>query len=91
MNNLVSNWNNIQIGATIHNENGDDYAVIAINPEQDRTLLVKKGTKYPYYVGAWFLHQCRNGTDWCWGQGHYFMENLDSAVEYVMDIKKEEM
>ena len=90
MNNLVTNWKDIQVGTTIHNENGEDYTVIAINPEQDRTLLVKNGSKRPYYVGAWYLHKCRDGVDWCWGQGHYFMESLDAAVEYVMDIQKEE-
>lgn len=90
MNNLVMNWNGIQVGATIHNENGEDYVVVAINPKQDRVLLAHKNTKYPYYVGAWGLRKCRNGIDWCWGQGHYFMEHLDSAIEYVMDIKREE-
>lgn len=89
MNNLVMNCNDIHVGHIIHNENGEDYTVVAINPIQDRTLLVKNNTKYPYYVGAWGLHKCRNGIDWCWAQGHYFMECLSEAVDYVMDIKRE--
>ena len=91
MSNLTMNWMNIHVGETIHNDNDDDYIVIAINPKDDRTLLLKKGTKEPYYVGAWALQECNyNPGSWYWCQGHYFMDNLSAAVDYVMNIKREE-
>ena len=89
MSNLVMNFEGIRVGTIIHNDNGDDYAVVAINPKQDRTLLVKCGSEDPYYVGAWALQKCRDGSgNWYWGQGHYFMDSLNKAVEYVLDTPK---
>ena len=86
MSNLVMEWNDIKVGTTIHNDNGDDYTVMAINPKADRVLLVKNKAKEPFYVGAWALQKCRDGVNWYWGQGHYFMTNLEAAIDYVMDI-----
>ena len=86
MSNLVMEWNDIKVGTTIHNDNGDDYTVMAINPKCDRVLLVKNKAKTPFYVGAWALQKCRDGVNWYWGQGHYFMTDLEAAIDYVMDI-----
>lgn len=80
---LVNEFNGFKVGDIIHNDN--DYMVVAINPELDRTLLVKLNAKAPYYVGAWGLTKNKNGNDYYWCQGHYFMEHLDSAINYVMD------
>ena len=89
MSNLVMHWAEIHVGHTIHNENGEDYIVVAINPKADRTLLVKANTNKPYYVGAWALQRCKhNREEWYWGQGHYFMDDLDAAIDYVMDLSQ---
>ena len=89
MSNLVMNFEGIRVGTIIHNDNGDDYAVVAINPIKDRTLLVKCGENSKY-VGAWALQKCRDGVNWYWGQGHYFEEDFEAAVEYVMDKDNDE-
>lgn len=88
MSDLVMSWNEINVGSIIHNENGEDYIVVAINPKLDRTLLVKANTDKPFYVGAWALQKCRDGVNWFWGQGHYFMDELDMAINYVMNISQ---
>ena len=88
MSSLVMHWAEIHVGHIIHNDNGEDYVVVAINPQADRTLLVKANTNKPFYVGAWALQKCQDGVHWYWGQGHYFMTDLEAAVNYVMDIKQ---
>lgn len=88
MSNLVMEWNDIRVGTLIHNDNGEDYVVLAINPKCDRVLLVKNATKNPFYVGAWALQRCKNSIAFYWGQGHYFMDNLEAAIDYVMDISQ---
>lgn len=70
--------NSLHIGNIFHNDNGDDYVVIAINQKNDEVFL---GKYYPnsnqtQYLVAWGI---RKGS-WC--QGHYFMSNFDSACQY---------
>ena len=65
------------VGDIFHNSNGNDYAIVLMNKEKDRTLLVQLGIAHPNYIGAWGL-----GSNY-WNQGHYFMDDFDSAVKYV--------
>ena len=89
MSDLAMHWAEIHVGLPIRNENGEDYIVVAVNPKADRTLLVKAYADKPFYVGAWALQRCRhNPEEWYWCQGHYFMDNLEAATNYVMDIKQ---
>lgn len=62
------------------NDNGITYQIIAENKKLDRTLLcnwTNDGT--PRYIGAWGIDHQRK----YWSQGHYFMDNLQAAVDYV--------
>lgn len=62
------------------NDNGITYQIIAENKKLDRTLLcawAKDGS--PRYIGAWGIDHQRK----YWAQGHYFMDNLQAAVDYV--------
>ncbi len=62
------------------NDNGITYQIIAENKELDRTLLctwAKDGS--PRYVGAWGINYQRK----YWAQGHYFMDDLQAAVDYL--------
>lgn len=65
------------VGDIFHNANGNDYAIVLMNKEKDRTLLVQLGVAHPNYIGVWGLHSNN------WSQGHYFMDDFDSAVKYV--------
>ena len=65
------------VGDVIHNNNGKDYVVFYYNEELDRALLGQLNTSKPFYVGAYGLRKHS------WSQGHYFMEDLVSAVKYV--------
>lgn len=69
---------NKNIGKIFHNSNGNDYFIIYQNLELDRTLLHDIETKM--YIVAWGL----NFKNQCWSQGHYFMEDFKSAVNYVL-------
>ena len=80
---LVMEFEGIKVNDVIHNVNGEDYTVVAINAKRDRTLLVKHGTTYPNYVGVYALQKAVNRNGWYWGQGHYFLDDLTAAVEYV--------
>lgn len=84
MTDIVTEFNGIKAGDIIHNDNGTDYVVLAINAKLDRTLLMEHKLRTPNYVGAWRLQKMSNG-NWYWTQGHYFMDNLTSAVNYVTD------
>lgn len=79
-----TNINNthIGIGNIFRNGNGNSYLVVAYNPELDRTLLQLMGKEN--YVGAWGLRS----DSWC--QGHYFMNDLRAAVDYVFPKNKED-
>lgn len=62
------------------NDNGITYEIVAENKELDRTLLctwAKDGS--PRYIGAWGIDYQRH----YWAQGHYFMDNLQAAVDYL--------
>lgn len=70
--------NSLHIGDTFHNDNGEDYIVIATNKKNDEAFL---GRYYPqsnqtHYIVAWGI---RKGS-WC--QGHYFMSDFKNACEY---------
>lgn len=82
--NIVKEFNDIKTGDIIHNDNGTDYVVLAINAKLDRTLLMQYKLGTPNYVGAWGLYKMSNG-NWCWAQGHYMMDDLTAAVNYVTD------
>lgn len=75
---MITIYDNLHVGSIFHNENGEDYTVLAINKKRDEALL---GCYYPksgnsQYIVAWGL---RSNS---WAQGHYFMSNFRSACEY---------
>lgn len=41
MTDIVTEFNGIKVGDIIHNDNGTDYVVLAINAKLDRTLLMQ--------------------------------------------------
>lgn len=62
------------------NDNGITYSIIAENKELDRTLLCSwTNDGSPRYIGAWGIDYQRK----YWAQGHYFMDNLQAAVDYL--------
>lgn len=64
------------------NDNGITYQIIAENKELDRTLLCNwANDSSPRYIVAWGINYQRK----YWAQGHYFMDNLQSAVDYLYD------
>lgn len=68
------------------NDNGITYQIVAENKNLDRTLLctwAKDGS--PRYIGAWGIDYQRK----YWAQGHYFMDNLQGAVDYLNGKDKE--
>lgn len=66
-----------QVGGLYHNDNGEDYTIIAYDAVKDRILLCRTTeSDTPFYVGAWAVRPHS------WGQGHYFMENLKEAVDW---------
>lgn len=72
--------NDFKIGDEFHNSNGETYIFIYINYEKDKALLVRKEPlkhNKPFFVGAFGI--CEES----WSQGHYFMDDLVSAFEYV--------
>ena len=69
------------------NDNGITYSIIAENKELDRTLLCAwTNDGSPHYIGAWGIDYQRN----YWAQGHYFMDNLQAAVDYLNGKDKNE-
>lgn len=69
------------------NDNGITYSIIGENKELDRTLLCSwTNDGSPRYIGAWGIdYQCKY-----WAQGHYFMDNLQAAVDYLNGKDKNE-
>ena len=69
------------------NDNGITYSIVAENKELDRTLLCAwTNDGSPRYIGAWGIDYQRN----YWAQGHYFMDNLQAAVDYLNGKDKNE-
>ena len=69
------------------NNNGITYSIIAENKELDRTLLCNwTDDGHPRYIVAWGIDYQRN----YWAQGHYFMGNLQAAVDYLNGKDKNE-
>ena len=69
------------------NNNGITYSIIAENKELDRTLLCEwTNDGHPRYIVAWGIDYQRN----YWAQGHYFMGNLQAAVDYLNGKDKNE-
>ena len=69
------------------NNNGITYSIIAENKELDRTLLCEwTNDGSPHYIVAWGIDYQRN----YWAQGHYFMGNLQAAVDYLNGKDKNE-
>lgn len=69
-----------KVGDTFHNDNGEDYLIIALSKEQDKAILCKTaddGT--PFYIGAKGL------SEHCWAFGHYFMSNLMKACQWFYE------
>ena len=70
-----------------NNDNGITYEIVAENKELDRTLLCEwTNDGSPRYIGAWGIDYQRN----YWAQGHYFMGNLQAAVDYLNGKDKNE-
>lgn len=62
------------------NDNGITYQIIAENKELDRTLLCTwSDDGSPRYIGAWGINYQYK----YWAQGHYFMDDLQAAVDYL--------
>lgn len=69
------------------NDNGITYEIVAENKELDRTLLCAwTNDGSPRYIGAWGIDHQRK----YWAQGHYFMDNLQAAVDYLNGKDKNE-
>lgn len=69
--------NTLKIGDIFHNNNGNDYLVLAVKPEQDYTLLFNLGERYCRFNCAWGV----NPETRSWDQGHYF-GTIEDAVAY---------
>ena len=62
------------------NDNGITYSIVAENKELDRTLLCSwTNDGSPRYIVAWGINYQRK----YWAQGHYFMDDLQAAVDYL--------
>lgn len=64
-----------EIGDTFKNDNGENYIVLGLSEDRDKALLctMKKPT---FYIGAKNLYEHH------WGFGHYFMEDLEKALNW---------
>lgn len=75
---MITIYDNLHVGSIFHNENGEDYTILAINRKRDEALLgyycPKSNTSQ--YIVAW------GSRPHSWAQGHYFMDNFKSACEY---------
>lgn len=69
--------NTLKIGDIFHNNNGNDYLVLAVKPEQDYTLLFNLGERYCRFNCAWGVDPETRS----WAQGHYF-GTIEDAVAY---------
>lgn len=74
------------IGDVFHNDNGDDYIIIALNKASDKALLTKKVNKTEkQIIGGKVIYIGARGLglhDWC--HGHYFMTDFLSAVQWFV-------
>ena len=66
----VVSMNNIydimELGGTYHNDNGEDYIILAFDKDADVAIFLNPENSFTPYVGAKFV---RFGS---WGSGHYF-------------------
>lgn len=64
-----------EISDIFENDNGEKYVILGLSEERDKALLctMKKPT---FYIGAKNLHEHH------WGFGHYFMEDIEAALEW---------
>lgn len=70
-----------------NNDNGITYEIVAENKELDRTLLCTWAKdESPRYIVAWGINYQRK----YWAQGHYFMDDLQAAVDYLNGKDKNE-
>lgn len=69
--------NTLKIGDIFHNNNGNDYLVLAVKPERDYTLLFNLGERYTRFNCAWGVDPETRS----WAQGHYFSA-IEDAVAY---------
>lgn len=90
MNKLAMEFEGICVGSYIFNPDVGDFIVVAINPEKDRVLLAALSKQTPTYIGAYALQKHKDRNTYYWGQGHYFLDRLDLAVDYVMDLERGE-
>lgn len=80
----INFFNTFSIGSQFHNENGEDYIILAMDEKKDKAILFRKtelGT--PYFVGARFMSLYH------WGQGHYFLEDAVAAFEWFENEEEE--
>ena len=54
------------VGETYHNDNGEDYIILAFDKDADVAIFLNPENSFTPYVGAKFV---RFGS---WGSGHYF-------------------
>ena len=54
------------VGGTYHNDNGEDYIILAFDKDADIAIFLNPKNSFTPYVGAKFV---RFGS---WGSGHYF-------------------
>ena len=54
------------VGGTYHNDNGEDYIILAFDKDADVAIFLNPENNFTPYVGAKFV---RFGS---WGSGHYF-------------------
>lgn len=81
---VMNAYNLYEIGDVFHNDNGNDYIILGLSEEREKALLCTK-TKPTLYIGA----KCLDIHSW--GFGHYFMENLEEALEwFAVDDSVEE-
>ena len=71
------------VGETYHNNNGEDYIILAFDKDADVAIFLNPENSFTPYVGAKFV---RFGS---WGSGHYFRTlqevcdwfNIETGVE----------
>ena len=56
----------MELGGTYHNDNGEDYIILAFDKDADVAIFLNPENSFTPYVGAKFV---RFGS---WGSGHYF-------------------
>ena len=63
------------VGETYHNDNGEDYIILAFDKDADVAIFLNPENSFTPYVGAKFV---RFGS---WGSGHYF-ETLQGVCDW---------